>query len=201
MKDVELETLLKNLGDRLERIETALESADIDLPTKEAEAVLSEPDDDWAERWEREGIKSKLTGLIIAPENVGREHTKRGTEYDGKVYFTYDEAMELEKNLPDGWRLPTRSEWALLAEEFGQDENGELDGNVFAKNLNLTLTGLVWSGSLYYSTTHGYYWSRVSNSDTNAYYLYFNTSGGLNPQYNLNKRYGFAVRLVKEASK
>lgn len=198
MKDVKLEAWLEKLGDRLERIETALESADIDLPTKEAEAVLSEPDDDWAERWTREGIKSKLTGLIVAPENVGREHTKRGTEYDGKIYFTYDEAMKLEKNLPDGWRLPTRSEWVLLAEEFGQDENGELEGDILAEKLALPLTGYFRGGSLY-NTGHGYYWSRTTDSSGayDAYYLYF-VSSGVNPQSDDDKEYGFAVRLVKE---
>lgn len=198
MKDVELETLLKNLGNRLARVETALELVDIDLPTKEAEAVLSEPDDDWAERWTREGIKSKLTGLIVAPENVGREHTKRGTELDGKVYFTYDEAMELEKNLPDGWRLPTRSEWVLLAEEFGQDEAGELDSNIFAEKLNLPLTGYFYGGSLG-NTGVGFYWSRTTYSSYaySAYCLLFYSSG-VSPQDYYGKRYGFAVRLVKE---
>lgn len=198
MKDVKLKTWLKNLGDRLERIETALESADIDLPTKEAEAVLSEPDDDWAERWEKDGTKSKLTGLIVAPGNVTKAIAGDiGTEVDGKMYLTYDEAMELETKLPDGWRLPTRSEWVLLCEEFGQDENGELNGDVLAKNLDLSQNGwLSEDGDSLSVGLLGYYWSSSIKDSSFAYNLNFNSFSAATD--NVYKRVGRSVRLVKE---
>ena len=156
------------------------------------------------DRWEKDGIKSDLTGLIVAPENVTKDLAGGiGTEHDGKRYFTYDEAMELEEKVlkPNGWRLPTRSEWVLLAEEFGQNENGEPDGNIFAKKLNLPLPGYFWQGTLYSGTTGAYYWSRVSYSTTHAYDLHFNTSGGLSPQNYHNKMDGFAIRCVKDNKK
>ncbi len=44
---------------------------------------------------------------------------------------------------------------------------------------------------------NGYYWSSTPNSATNAYSLNFN-SGGVNPQNNNVRGYGFPVRCVQE---
>ena len=82
-----------------------------------------------------EPIYSKLANIEIAP----------GDYVEGGL-FTWEEALEIEKNLSDGWRLPTRSEWALIAEEFGQDENGELIAEVLRKKLSL-------GGCYYWSST------------------------------------------------
>ena len=44
----------------------------------------------------------------------------------------------------------------------------------------------------------GVYWSSTSVDDSRAYYLYFNSSGSINPQ-NTNPRYfGYSVRLVQD---
>lgn len=138
--------------------------------------------------WKKNGIKSKLTGLTIAPEDY--------TEGD-KKFFTWDEVMALE--LPDGWRLPTRSEWALICEEFGQDENGRLSGKKLEENLGLAKHGyLDDDDDLCNQGIYGYYWSSTAVSSAfYAYYLYF-SSGGVGPAYGVDKSAGFAVRLVKD---
>ena len=203
LNEAALNRHIRHIKDRLERIETALELADIDLPEKVAETKLSSPKS-IIEEWGENGIKSKLTGLIVAPENITKDLAGDiGTEKDGKMYFTWYEAMKLEEKVlkPNGWRLPTRSEWVLLAEEFGQNEYGELDADVLMKSLKLPLTGNVWSGSLNNGTANGYYWTRASSSDTNAYRLRFNTSGDVYPQFSSSKMSGFAVRAVKEVTK
>lgn len=190
---------IEAINDRLERIETALDLAGIELPEKVAEITLSTPTDIFKD-WEK-GIRSKLADIIVAPENVTKELAGDiGTEKEGKMYFTYNEAMELEEKVlkPNGWRLPTRSEWVLLAEEFGQDKNGKLDAHVLMDNLCLPLTGGVWTGSLLNGTTYGVYWSRVSFSDTFAYVLHFTTAGDAYPQRIDSKMDGFAVRAVKD---
>ena len=51
------------------------------------------------------------------------------------------------------------------------------------------------NGSLNNEGSNGNYWSRTANSGTNAYNLNFNSSN-VNPQNNLNRGYGFALRCV-----
>ena len=132
-------------------------------------------------KWRENGIKSETTGLIIAPEDV---------EIDGKTEFTWDEAMALEKEgkIPEGWRLPTRHEWVLIAEEFGQNENDELRGDVLGPKLNLKKD----SDGDYFSA----YWSSTAySSATNAYRLGYGTTY-VYPQGNDYKYDGFNVRCV-----
>lgn len=133
-------------------------------------------------------IKSKLANLLIAPEDYIEGNKK---------HFTYDEAVAIEKKLEDGWRLPTRHEWALICEEFACGSDGQLDPKLLTKNLGLGKKGYASSGSLASVGSDGYYWSRTAGSSTNAYRLYFNSSG-VYPANGDNRYYGFSVRLVKE---
>lgn len=131
-------------------------------------------------RWEEDGIVSGLANVIIAPEDY--------IETDKKE-FTYDEARELEKSLPDGWRLPTRKEWVLICEEFGwNEETKDLDANLLAKKLKIK----------YALGTYVRYWSRTAYSGTLAYLLYLYSSGDLYPAVNGSRYLGLSVRLVKE---
>lgn len=130
---------------------------------------------------------SKLAGVEIADRNY--------IEGD-KRHFTFDEALEIEKKFKGtGWRLPTRSEWALICEEFGQ-ENGILNALILSKALNLDYGGNVISSSLYNAGSIGYYWSSTANNASSAYNLYFSTS--VLPS-STNYRYvGFSVRCVRD---
>lgn len=116
-----------------------------------------------------------------------------------RVHFTYDEALEIEKKLSGtGWRLPTRSEWVLICEEFGQ-KDGCLEGDTLATNLGINYNG--WydpeDNHVYSAGFLGLYWSSTpSSSATNAYYLSFSTSS-VNPSTNLNRYTGRSLRLVR----
>lgn len=137
---------------------------------------------------------SKLANVKIAAEdyNIG------GKEVDGKHYFTYDEALKVQEELKNtGWRLPTRSEWVLICEEFGQ-KDGQLDTETLYKNLNMDYTGYRYSdGKVYGRTTYGYWWSATHSSATNANYLFTGTSL-VDPQDSLCRGYGLALRLVRD---
>lgn len=138
---------------------------------------------------------SKLAKVEIAAEdcNIG------GKEVDGRHYFTFDEALELQEKLKDtGWRLPTRSEWVLICEEFGQTD-GELNPQTLYKNLNMSPTGFYdyEDGKLYNRTTVGYWWSTTRSSATNANYLGTSTTY-VYPQNSNYRGYGFALRLVRD---
>lgn len=147
-------------------------------------------DEDKFARWEKEGIVSKLANIIIAPEDY--------VEGD-KKHFTYDEAIELEKGLPNGWRLPTRFEMVLIAEEFGRNiQTDVLDPKLLEKNLGFQKNGKTDTDrECWYTGSSGYYWSRTDTSTTNAYYLYFNSSD-LYPASTNYKYDGYSVRCVKE---
>lgn len=118
---------------------------------------------------------------------------------DDRKYFTYEEALEVEKKLSNtGWRLPTRSEWALICEEFGQ-KDGYLDGTTLATNLKLNRNGWYGSDDKYlFSPSYGYYWSSTSYSNASyAYYLGFATSSVAPSDYS-NRNHSYTLRLVKD---
>lgn len=131
-------------------------------------------------------IRSKLANVIIA----GCDYTE-----GDKKHFTWDEAMALKDKLPDGWRLPTRSEWALICEEFGQ-KNGALDADTLVDSLGLSENGSLNSSTLYYAGNAGYYWSSTVLSGTAAFSLSFGSS--VSPADSNSRYLGFSVRLVKD---
>lgn len=154
--------------------------------------------------WEEKGIKSKLTGLTIAPEdfNFVGGLVNGGFKADGHAYFTWEEAAKLEEEVlkPYGWRLPTRREWALIVEEFGNDECGELRSDTLSASLGLAKNGCkIPAEGIKEFGEYGYYWSRTPYSyyTRNAYDIYLSPGVAL-PQDNSDKHYGFSIRLVKE---
>ena len=134
---------------------------------------------------------SKLAKVDIADHDY--------TEGD-KKHFTFEEALEVEKKLKcTGWRLPTRSEWALICEEFGQ-KDGARDAAQLMSALKLSLNGYVYpSGqNLILTGTYGYYWSSTPYSNgVNAYNLYF-SSTSVGPSDFGNCYAGFSLRLVRD---
>ena len=187
-----MEDIFKELNGCIKKLEKAIEEAGLFAHTETN--ILERKLKDW----EKNGIRSKLTGLIVAPEDVDFRINQFGHEHDGKYYFTYNEAIGLEKHLPDGWRLPTRSEWVLLCEEFGNDEDGELSADRLVEKLNLKVNGYCSDDMCYGKGSYGRYWSKSIGYATYGYNLYFNTFGNVSPQDYSNKRYGFSVRLVKK---
>ena len=135
---------------------------------------------------------SKLAGVEIADKDY--------TEGD-KKYFTYDEALEVEKNLEDGWRLPTRHEWALICEEFACNDEGRLDAKLLTDVLGLGLNGWVGtSGEEHDVGSEGNYWSSTTTSAGRAYSLTFNIST-VYPSNNSNRYLGFPLRCVRDLHK
>lgn len=139
--------------------------------------------------WEKDGKRSELAKVIIAPEDY--------VEGD-KKFFTWEEACTIKDKLKNGWRLPTRSEWVFICEEFGQ-KDGCLDADTLVNSLGLERHG--WQDedcSLRTAGLGGFYWATTAYpSELYAYNLYFNSTN-VDPSYYNNRWCGFTVRLVKD---
>lgn len=190
-KDKTLKQLIEEQGKRLESLEDFMHiqvKINKHLFGLEEESV----EDDKYKRWEREGYRSKLANIIIAPEDLCV--MKDGEE---KKHFTFDGAIEYTKKLPNGWRLPTQKELLLICVEFGIDEDGLLTGDELIKSLGFVRSGSVNSGSLYNAGYSANYWSSTVESSSNARSLYF-VSTFVYPANNSNRSNGFSVRCVKD---
>lgn len=141
--------------------------------------------------WEDNAIRSELAKVLIAPVDYAE---------GGKKCFTWEEACALRKKLSNGWRLPTRHEWAIIVEEFGVDENGRPSVDKLEKNLGLAKNGVIRDGDGARSAAnYGYYWSSTPYSDGSyAYNLYFYSTASVYPSYSSSRQNGFSVRLVKD---
>ena len=100
-------------------------------------------------------------------------------------------------------RLPTSGEFVELnnnCDSEWTDEDG-VAGRRFTSRINgnsifFPASGDYYGTSLYYRGSYGYYWSSTWNSETNARYLFFDSTG-VYPQYDDGRRYGFTVRAVQ----
>lgn len=153
------------------------------VANEEALDVLSQIKD-----WKENAIDTGM-GFKLAPADL---------EIDGKEYFTWDEAKEIEEKYlkPNGWRLPTVGEFVMLYGKYGIDEDGEDDVEAFCEALKIEKKGYKDSnGLLNLQDSYGVWWSTAASSVSLAYALYM-LSSNLNPQGNNFKAYGFALRCV-----
>ena len=118
---------------------------------------------------------------------------------------------------PAGWRLPkglTQTSGTVNISEFnsllnrygiagGNDTAGSTNVGYEAGGFNklvgdplfMTRAGFVYDTTLYISGARGYYWSSTVVSASQAYYLYF-ASSGLYPANQSNRDFGRSVRCV-----
>lgn len=134
---------------------------------------------------------SKLAEIEIADKDY--------TEGD-KKYFTFAEALEVEKKMEGtGWRLPTRHEWALICEEFANGEDDKLKPELLKKKLGLGKHGY-YNPDIKKVYNPGYnanYWSRSSLDSNYAFYLYF-IDTDVYPSSYWTRYNGFSLRLVRD---
>lgn len=142
------------------------------------------------EAWGKYGVKSKLANVVIAPKDYAE---------GDKKHFTWEEACAIRSKLNNGWRLPTRHEWALICEEFANSCTGALSSKLLENKLGLDKNGFKdGNGSLRAVGLVGYYWSSTASTNaSNAYNLSFNASNTY-PSFSDARWVGFSVRLVKD---
>lgn len=147
---------------------------------------------------ERPKCATPIFGVVATSKLAKIEVADRNYTEGNKEHFNFEEALKIEKKLKDtGWRLPTRSEWVLICEEFGQDKKGGLQAGALKRNLGLFPAGFVYTSDLVNSGASGYYWSSTVSNATNAYSLYFGSST-INPANGVSRCLRFSVRLVRD---
>lgn len=132
--------------------------------------------------------------------------TKPSAPYEGEVYYTWDAAVRVAATAPDGWHLPSNTEWDALASAVGGTSvagtklksttgwdvgNGD-DSYGFAA----FPAGSEYLGSFYNSGSYAYFWTATERSSSHAYYRIFTTDASMDPN-DLSKSNGYSVRLVR----
>lgn len=118
----------------------------------------------------------------------------------GKKYFTFDEALEVEREAKKhGFRLPTVQDFEKLYAYYGVDKDGNDTPQRFVDELGFSYSGY-WNGTASSASrlgSYGYYWSSPVYDTSNGYALLFGSSA-VYPQYYGVKYYGLTVKFIYE---
>ena len=92
---------------------------------------------------------------------------------------------------------PTKDNFVtLITTTYGITNSSAGSTRLRSAPLDFAYTGYYnTSGSLYYETTYGEYWSRTGYISSNAYYLYFG-SGIVDPQVYGTRGFGRSLRCT-----
>ena len=127
------------------------------------------------------------------------------------------DTVEHQGICPDGWHVPTKTEWQVLVDYVNLADDGSdnsTEGTSLKADTSLwssgagtdmfefsALPGGYYHGSSFDSVSHsGYWWTATEYSSTNAGYrlMYYNTFAGLDSD-NYSKEYGLSIRCVKDS--
>ncbi len=136
-------------------------------------------------------------------------HTENGTWiYSDDTFYAedygrlYNWFAALEA-CPDGWRLPTHSEWNVLVNDLG---GKGLAGRVLKsdEHLSLQLGGFRFAEGVYVGNqSQGIYWTGSEFTDgistgSSAWMLTVFGSDNTVEQEPVSKKYGFSIRCLKD---
>ena len=142
--------------------------------------------------WEEDPIEIPELGLKITSKDY-YEILPDGTK---KEFFTWDEAMEIEKKTDGEWRLPTCVEMMKIVCALGE-KDGDIDRDTLVAALKLEQKGWVGSdGDIQDAGLEDNLWTSRAYNASYSRYLLTNTTSVYPRNYNL-KGYGFSVRLVR----
>jgi uncharacterized protein (TIGR02145 family) len=112
---------------------------------------------------------------------------------------------------PNGWHVPSNNEWQQLIDYLNGDEmaGGKLKSTKLWKSPNTDandITGFSgipggcrhYSGTSYYMTEYGYWWSATPESTYISWYYRLSYYGGSVYRYGFSKRDGLSIRCLKD---
>lgn len=166
----------------------------------------------WADR--NVGAKSpEEPGLFFSWGNVEGVEIGKACDFSKDVYAETEGAKlkgnldaahdAATVNLGEPWRMPTGEEFQELYDNCDWEwtsENGyygvRFTSKINGKSIFFSASGYGSGSSWNYRGASGYYWSASFYSSRYARSLYFD-SGGVTPQSNNYRFYGFSVRAVQ----
>jgi uncharacterized protein (TIGR02145 family) len=137
-------------------------------------------------------------GILTQIVNYGEVSV---TEY----YYTWNAAVRVAASI-EGWHLPTRAEWDILASTVGSGPGTKLkstygwsSGNG-TDNYGFTAlpAGRWYSNSFSEFGTRSSFWTSESNGSSSSYYRYFSSNSAMNSNARSNSN-GLSIRLVKDS--
>jgi uncharacterized protein (TIGR02145 family) len=123
--------------------------------------------------------------------------------------YQWDEAMQYSTTpgnkgiCPDGWHIPTKDEFSLLATDVNNDGKA-IKVKDFGKGTNITgFSALVsgcrgYEGVFEYLDDYSYFWGSTLNASKDASDMYMSNYDNKIYQYYNDKIYGFSVRCIKD---
>lgn len=182
--------ILKKLEEAVERLRKLVEEAIEDEKPNKVAARSEAPND-----WWRDPIEIPELGLKITSKDY-YEILPDGTK---KEYFTWDEAMEIEKKTNGKWRLPTCVEMMKIACVLGE-KDGDVDRDTLVEALKLEQKGWVdEDGDTHGKGKEGNWWTSTELSSGSARSLNTYTTR-VYPRDSNYKGFGFSVRCVAASS-
>ena len=200
----------RNIGAGIEPVEFDLTKKDDYMPVAVDLGLPSGVK--WADR--NVGAKSpEDPGLFFSWGNVEGVEIGKACDFSEEAYAE-TEGAKLKGNLDAAhdaatvnlgapWRMPTDEEFQDLYDNCDWEwttENGyygvRFTSKINGKSIFFAASGFGAGSSWSSRGADGFYWSRSFYSTRDARYLSF-SSGGVHPQHNYNRYYGFAVRPVQ----
>lgn len=127
-----------------------------------------------------------------------------GAKLEGDIDFAHDAARA---NMGEPWQMPTADQFQELFDNctWERKTTNNVNGYLVTSKINgisifFACSGYGYGAAWSIRGSHGIYWSASFVSSRYARYLYF-YSGGVSPQYNDYRYYGFAVRAVQNIVK
>ena len=115
-----------------------------------------------------------------------------------KHHFTFDEALEIEKEAKKhGFRLPTPIDFTKLYAFYGVEKSGRDTPRRFINELGFTYAGYYKGATLYSVGANGDYWSSSVYGIGGGYRLLFNTMH-VYPQDYSSEDNGLAIKFIYE---
>lgn len=156
------------------------------------QSEIERRDDDEKPRWEESPIQIPELGLEITSKDY-YEIQPDGTR---KEYFTWDEAMGIEKKTDGAWRLPTYVEMVKIVCALGE-KGGDIDRDTLVEVLKLEQKGWDKDGDIQDKGDEGNWWTSTEVNASLSRNLGTDTTD-VYPRYSGNKGSGFSVRLVRK---
>lgn len=175
------------------------------------------------QEWLAENLDFKFSGLVVGQGSSSSEPRANYYDNDEATYgvngnkygllYNWIAVKYLEDHkstlLPDGWHVPTATEWDTLATDVGGSDvagtklksttgwySGNGDGSY---GFEAFPAGIQNSGFFDNLSIFAYFWTATEDSSSNAYYSYFDTDESMYSN-DSDKSPGLSVRLVRTIS-